>query len=80
MPFWILTKYALWKGTCGTWRIPFKCLMQTVCVEKQQALIRQYPTMRSESLRGQIKKKKTYNLGDDGGVTDKNRDKYNFHI
>jgi len=54
--------------------------MQTVCVEKQQALIRQYPTMRSESLRGQIKKKKTYNLGDDGGVTDKNRDKYNFHI
>ena len=35
----ILTNYALWKGTCGTWRIPFKCLTQTVCVEEQQALI-----------------------------------------
>lgn len=57
MPFRILTKYSLWKDTCDAWRIPFKCLTQTVYVEKQQVLIRKYQIMRSGSLRGQIKKK-----------------------
>ena len=54
MPFRTLTKYAVWKGTCGAWGITFKCLTQTVCVEKQQALIRKYPKLGSGSLRGQI--------------------------